>query len=126
MMTVIRQADLDPIATPGGNTGAALATASRGARDVSVIKQRQAPGGLNPEHFHDREETLILLTGEIEIGQGERSDRLQAGDAVIVPAQQPHQVRNTGPDDAEWLLVAPAGIKFFHANGDEASPPWSL
>src|SRR5688572_27785880 len=108
-MTVIRQAELDLIATPGGNAGAALATASRGAREVSVIKQRQAPGGLNPEHYHDREETLILLTGAIEVGQGERSDRLQPGDAVIVPAHQPHQIRNAGPVDAEWLLVAPAG-----------------
>ena len=44
-MTVIRQADLRYIETPGGNYGAAVATSSKGAIDVSIIRQRQAPGG---------------------------------------------------------------------------------
>ena len=125
-MTVIRQSHLDLIETPGGNVGAAIATASRGAREMSVIKQRQQPGGVNPDHYHDREETLILLTGAIEVSQGERNDVLQPGDTVIVAPGQPHRVRNTGAVAAEWLLVAPAGIRFFHANGEQASPPWSL
>jgi quercetin dioxygenase-like cupin family protein len=125
-MTVIRQSQLNLIETPGGNAGAALATASRGAQEVSVIKQRQQPGGVNPDHYHDREETLIVLAGEVEVSQGDQADRLQPGDAVIVAPGQPHRVRNTGAVEAEWLLVAPAGVKFFHANGEQASPPWSL
>ena len=42
-MNVIRKSDLNFIETPGANATAGIATASRGAQDVSVIRQRQQP-----------------------------------------------------------------------------------
>ncbi len=124
MMTVHADA-LEYIETPGGNFGMGVATPSRGATEVSVIRQRQHPGGANPAHTHDREEVMVLLAGKVNVTVGDESVGLVAGDAVIVPAQTPHQIENQGDQPAEWILVAPAGVRFFHASGEEGIPPWS-
>lgn len=124
-MTVISIETLEYIESPNGNAGAAVATASRGAEEISVIRQRQQPGGFNPPHAHDREEVLVLLAGRIEVTVGDDTHALDAGDAIVIPARAAHQLRTTGDEPAEWLLVAPAGYRFYHASGDEASPAWA-
>ena len=124
-MRVIRRHELRDIATPGGNAGAAMATPSRGATEVSVIRQRQQPGGANPAHTHDREEVLVLLAGAITVTQDGVAHAIAAGDTVIIPPRTPHHLENTGDAPAEWLLIAPAGIRFFHADGAEGTPPWA-
>ena len=124
-MKVIRGTDLQFIETPGGNFGRAVATASRGATEVSVIRQRQLPGGVNPSHTHDREEVMVLLAGEVTVAVAEEDVVLGAGDAVIVPPRTSHRIENRGSHAAEWLLVAPAAVRFFHEDGQPGSPPWS-
>jgi quercetin dioxygenase-like cupin family protein len=66
-MTVVHSNELQFIETPGGNFGSGLATPSRGAAEVSVIRQRQQPGGANPPHMHDREEVMVLLAGAVTV-----------------------------------------------------------
>jgi quercetin dioxygenase-like cupin family protein len=124
-MSVVQVDTIEFIDTPNGNAAAAVATASRGASEVSVIRQRQQPGGFNPSHSHDREEVLVLLAGALEVTVDGETRLLHAGDAIIVPAHTDHQLINAGEDPAEWFLVAPAGYRFFHASGEEASPAWS-
>jgi quercetin dioxygenase-like cupin family protein len=92
---------------------------------VSVIRQRQVPGGFNPSHTHDREEVLVLLTGRLDVSVDGMIHALEAGDAVVIRAGEAHQLRNAGDEPAEWLLVAPAGYRFYHASGEEAAPAWS-
>lgn len=124
-MSVIRHEMLEYTETPNGNAALALATASRGTAEVSVIRQRQKPSGFNPPHTHDREEVLVLLEGRLDVTMNDATHTLSAGDAIIIPAHTPHHLRNAGPTNAEWLLVAPAGYRFFHASGEEASPAWA-
>ena len=124
-MTVVRGDEVRFIETPGGNFGGGLATPSRGATEVSVIRQRQRPGGANPAHTHDREEIMVLLTGTVSVVADGQHHSLAPGDVVIVPPGTSHRVENVGADAAEWLLVAPAGVRFFHASGEEGSPPWA-
>lgn len=124
-MPVIHHDALDDIETPNGNTVTALATPSRGACEVSVIRQRQAPDGFNPPHTHDREEVIVLLGGTLEVFIDGSTLRLEAGDTLVVPAHAEHQLRNTGDGTAEWLLVAPSGYRFYHASGEEVSPEWA-
>ena len=124
-MTVVHGGELRFIETPGGNFGSGVATPSRGAREVSVVRQRQQPGGANPEHIHDREEVVVVLAGSITVTAGEQSHLLGPGDAVIIPPRTSHRLENPGGEPAEWLLVAPAGVRFFHATGEEGTPPWA-
>jgi quercetin dioxygenase-like cupin family protein len=56
---------------------------------------------------------------------GDASTALAAGDVLVIPAGTQHQLANAGNDEAEWLLIAPAGIGFFHANGERAEPAWA-
>ncbi|HYH11830.1 MAG TPA: cupin domain-containing protein [Thermomicrobiales bacterium] len=124
-MSIIRHDALQYTDTPNGNAAVAVATASRGATEVSVIRQRQRAGGFNPPHTHDREEVLVLLAGSLDVTMGGETHTLGAGDTVVVPARTEHQLRNVGADTAEWLLIAPAGYRFYHASGEEASPEWA-
>jgi quercetin dioxygenase-like cupin family protein len=124
-MKVVAASDVTLIETPNGNYGGAVGTPSTGAQEVSVIRQRQEPGGYNPPHSHDREEVMAILGGTVIVRTDHGSDTLTGGDAVIIPARTMHRVENAGQDCAEWLLIATTGIRFFHATGEEATPPWS-
>lgn len=124
-MTVVRFDALDFAASPNGNASAPIATTSRDAADVSVIRQRQQPGGFNPSHTHDREEVLVLLDGSLDVTTAGTTHALRAGDSIVIPARTAHQLRNAGDDTAEWLLVAPAGYRFYRESGEDATPDWS-
>lgn len=123
-MLVVRNEELGESGTEG-NLAGGVATPSRGAEEVSVIRQRQVPGAANPPHTHDREEVTVVLSGSVRVTTGEEEAELSAGDALIVPAHTVHQVRTVGDAQAEWLLVAPSGVRFLFADGREVSPPWA-
>lgn len=124
-MIVVREVDSEYMETPGANHTAGIATPSRGAREVSVIRQRQQPGGGNPPHLHDREEVLLVTEGNLEVRIGAKVVILNQGDSLIIPPQTVHQLANAGSTAAEWLLIAPAGIGYFHENGERAEPAWA-
>jgi quercetin dioxygenase-like cupin family protein len=124
-MAVIRGEALVGLETPGGNLTTPLATASRGARHVRVIRQRQAPGGANPLHSHDRQEVLVMCAGTATLTLGDERVELKVGDTAIVPDGTLHRVENSGDVPAEWLLVLPANARFFAADGAEMHPAWA-
>ncbi len=124
-MIIIRSSDIQPTETPGHNFTSGLATASRGATEVSVIRQRQLPGGFNPLHYHDREEIMVMGAGAMTITVADETVTLVTGDTLIVPAYALHQLKNTGSEPAEWLIIALRERRFFSAEGQEAAPPWA-
>jgi quercetin dioxygenase-like cupin family protein len=124
-MQVIRHSGLEAIESPGGNASSAIATPRHGASAVSVIRQRQEPGGHNPPHHHDVEEILLLQRGAVSITVADSTVELSAGDTLIVPALTVHQISNSGAEVAEWLLIAPAGVRFFRPDGEELTPAWT-
>lgn len=123
-MSVIRSADLTAVESPGGNATTPIATPPAGAAEVSVIRQRQQPGGQNPPHSHDREEIIVMVGGWVEISIDGERHQLGPGDAVILPPDVLHQLRNRGGEPADWLLIAPSGIRFFHADTSPVIPTW--
>lgn len=124
-MKLIKASQTEPIASPNGNQGAALATPATGAGQVSVIRQRQQPGGFNPPHSHPNEEVMVQLAGTVAVTAGSASLELGPGDTLIIPAGTLHRVENRGAVEAEWLIIAAAGTRFFHENGEEAHPAWA-
>ena len=125
MVTVVRHDEVQLQETPGQNRSGGIATRSRGASEVSVIRQRQMPGGDNPAHLHDREEVMIVAAGRVAVTVAADRLDLGPGDTLIVPPHTPHRVTNAGSEAAEWLIVAPAGIRFFKADGTDADPAWA-
>ena len=122
---LVRGKDVTLVQTPGGNATSGLATPSRGAAEVSVIRQRQVSGGQNPPHLHDREEVMVMREGMVTVTVGTERFALASGDTMIVPPQTAHQIENTGAVEAEWLLIAPAGVGFFRPDGEELRPEWA-
>jgi len=121
-MTMVRAADVEMVETPGENHTGGVATPRQQAKEVLVLRQRQEPGGANPVHCHDREEVMIQLDGVASVTVDDEEVELAAGDAMIVPAGAPHQITNRGTARAEWLLVAPAHLRFYRADGEEIRP----
>src|SRR5580658_1649366 len=95
-----------------------------------LIDMHIPPGGGPPPHRHDFEETFTLLEGEIDfIFRGEKH-AARGGETIHVPANAPHQFRNSSPQAARMLCIcSPAGPeKFFLELGvpvatRTASPP---
>lgn len=83
----------------------------------AMIEQRHPPGRGAPVHYHQREaESLYVLEGEYAILLDGRSFRLNAGEAVTVPAGVPHAFLNKGPGVTRLLVtVVPAGIEEYLA-----------
>ena len=121
----VRGYEIDPSGMEGFFAGA-LATPSRGASEVSVVRQRQEPGAVGPPHLHDREEVMVQLSGSARVVVEEEVFELSPGDALVVPADAEHRVEGVGDSGGEWLIVAPAGVRFFPpADGREISPSWA-
>ncbi len=81
------------------------------AVSVSLIKSAELQllrvvlraGGVLPAHWVSGECTIQCLTGSVQLAAGEQQLDLEAGDVVLVPRQQPHELRSPHEDSA--LLV---------------------
>jgi quercetin dioxygenase-like cupin family protein len=73
------------------------------------------PGGGPPPHIHEREdETYYLLEGTLTVRVGDRTLFAAPGDCVHLPRGIAHSFRNTGNQNAKFLVTAtPAGIERF-------------
>src|SRR5215472_595307 len=89
------------------------------------------PGGGPPPHLHQREEeTFYLQQGSLTVQVGGENLHASPGDFVYLPRGIMHCFKNTGNDDAKFLMVAtPAGLENFFAEGfypvadPSAAPP---
>ncbi len=80
-----------------------------------LIDMHIPPGGGPPPHRHDFEETFILLDGDMEATFRGKKMTVRAGESLHIPANAPHQFRNTSAGPVRMLCIcAPAGQeKFF-------------
>ena len=75
-----------------------------------LIDMHIPPGGGPPPHRHDFEESFTVLAGEIEVTFRGATAVLHAGETANIPANAPHQFRNTTEHPARLLCIcAPAG-----------------
>jgi len=64
-------------------------------------------GETNVRHVHDDVEKIYyFITGSAEIDCGPWRKGVEAGDFLFFPAAIPHQIRNTGLVDLEFIVVA--------------------
>ena len=67
-------------------------------------------GGGPPSHRHDFEEMFTLLDGELEFTFRGETETVRAGSTVNIPANAPHQFKNTSGKTAHMLcMCTPAG-----------------
>jgi mannose-6-phosphate isomerase-like protein (cupin superfamily) len=68
------------------------------------------PPGRAPDHFHNYEEVLVILSGVGRMWTGEAHTPIACGSCIYLPKGQVHCVENTGDDELRLLGVFyPAG-----------------
>lgn len=100
----INETPLGPVAMDGvsGVTMAVMAGRADGAPNFALRQFRVEPGGHTPQHSHDYEHEVFVVSGEGDVLlDGERRP-IRAGDVILVPADHEHQFRSA-PDADEPL-----------------------
>jgi quercetin dioxygenase-like cupin family protein len=99
-----------------GDTYTILVSGKDTAGRFCLIDMHIPPGGGPPPHRHDFEETFVLLEGEVEATFRGSKTVVRAGETIHIPANAPHQFRNTSNTLARMLCTcSPAGQEEFFA-----------
>jgi len=79
-----------------------------GGYPFEIELSRVPPGAINcPFHAHAAQwEFYLILSGSGELRAGETVSAIAAGDTFVCPPGEPHQLRNTGPDDLLYYVIA--------------------
>jgi len=91
---------------------------------LGLVEATVPPGGGPIAHAHTRaDEAFYVLSGELEILDGERTFVARAGDFVFIPRGVRHRFKNTGVHSARTLFMfTPAGEEGVFRYGDEPQP----
>ena len=90
-----------------------------------LFVQRGAPGMGPPPHSHDWDESMYILSGEVELGVGGETRLCGAGALAHVPAGTPHWYRFVS--DGEILSVTSRlGASRFFAKVDRNDPETTI
>ena len=100
---VLRPSDMPMADRGGGARTIPLVTPGVGARQLINGITLIGPGARIPHHFHNCEESVIVLEGDAVAVVDGTEHRLQAGDTTWIPANLPHFFRN--PSDTDTLRI---------------------
>ncbi len=105
-MSVFRN-DQNQIHSLHGNHVAGVATPTTGAQQVEMWRGRMDANSATPPHSHDTEEVVLFLKGSGRATVGDHELRYQAGDTLILPAGQVHQI--FAETENEFISAMPIG-----------------
>ncbi len=123
-MYVIAHGQLDRHAIPGIQhrtvIGRALGTEAFEAWDQTV-----APGAGTPPHRHDCEEAVVVLHGSGTVMVGGKSEPFAAPCTLVLPADVPHQIVNSGSEPLHIIgIFAASPAKALTPDGQPLPLPW--
>ncbi len=102
-----------------------VASPTQGATDqLSVWRVEMRPGQRGPRHVVDSEQIWHVLAGEADVAVGDRTIRLQAGDAFVLPAMAERQISAV---TALQVVACGLGGAVVSVPGEEAprgTPAW--
>ncbi|MYR35552.1 cupin domain-containing protein [Nocardiopsis alba] len=108
-----------------GDTYTIKATGAMTGGALSFVEATVPPGAGPRPHIHHREdEAYYVLSGELEVLDGERTFIAGPGDFVFIPRGTVHRFKNVGVHTAKMVfLFTPAGFEeFFLEAGYPARP----
>ena len=91
-----------------------------------LMKGEVGPGVFVPLHRHEDRETFYIVSGELEVWDGDEWKLLKAGDTADVPGNQKHSWRNLSGETATLLIVSTVKMgEFFNEVGQpvDSVPP---
>jgi quercetin dioxygenase-like cupin family protein len=120
-MSVFRS-DQNQVHSLHGNHIAGVATSTSGARQVEMWRGRMDANSATPPHSHDTEEVILFLAGSGRAIVDEREVRYEAGDTLVLPAGQVHQIFAETP--CEFVSAMPIGGTVKLPDGVIIDLPW--
>lgn len=105
-----------------GNHIVGVATPTSGAAQVEMWMGRMDAAAATPPHAHDTEEVVFFLKGSGRATVGDSEVRYQAGDTLILPPQQVHQI--FAETDSEFVSAMPLGGTVRLPDGAVLDLPW--
>lgn len=116
----------EPVPTPiPGVAHRTLAGAEHGLERLAVWLQHIDAGGATPPHRHDCEEVVLVQAGEGTLIMHDRRQTFRAGDTLIVPPNELHQILNTGAQPLQLLAaLSTAVVEVRLPDGTPLPLPW--
>ena len=113
-MLIINRDKANIINTPHGSEIRPLMDRTISAiQKCSLAEEVLPPGAAVGRHFHrETEEIYYILSGTGEMTVGEDTSEVSAGDAVYIPVNNVHTLKNTGTEPMKIMLVCGAAHSF--------------
>lgn len=92
-----------------GVTGRVLIGSADGADNFCMRVFEVEPGGFTPRHVHEWEHEIFVHSGRGEVYSGGVWNALLPGDAVFIPGNEEHQLRNSGSELFVFVCLIPSG-----------------
>lgn len=103
-----------------------LAAPSQGSKQVATWKVSLIDGGVSPVHVIDKDQVWMPITGSFEFTVDGETERISAGQALVVPAGSVRQFRSIG-EPLEALVAMQAGALVSLPGVEGANPvPWAV
>ena len=120
-MPIFRK-DQNEIHSLQGNHSAGVATPASGAQQVEMWHGRMDANSATPPHSHNTEEVVLFLKGSGRATVGDTEVTYQAGDTLILPPGQVHQI--FAETESEFVSAAPIGGVVSLPDGAVIDLPW--
>lgn len=101
------------------------ATPRTGSKELCAWRGEIPAGTKAPAHTVNREEIFHLLSGELLITLDGRTDRITAGDTLIVNPGATLTVENPTTEIAISWVTTSIGLEAELADGTRLTPPWA-
>ncbi|MEV6296481.1 cupin domain-containing protein [Streptomyces sp. NPDC004059] len=101
------------------------ATPLTGSKELCAWRGEIPAGTKAPAHTVNREEIFHLLVGELLITLDGRTERIGAGDTVIVNPGTTFAVENPTDHTALSWVTTSVGLQAELADGTRITPPWA-
>jgi mannose-6-phosphate isomerase-like protein (cupin superfamily) len=113
-MLIVNRNEAKIINTPHGSEIRPLVDRTTSAIEKCSLAEEILPvGAAVGRHFHkETEEIYYILSGAGEMTVGEETREVSAGDAVFIPRNHVHTLKNTGTEPIKLLLVCGAAHDF--------------
>lgn len=122
-MKLVRKSQAPTFQLPG-LTVTGLASPRRGASETCVWLISIAPGTPGFPHTVTREEIFVALSGAAVVTVDGEDQKLEPGDAVIVPAHRTFSLANPGGEPFQAMVTFPVGGQAVTGEG-AFTPPWA-
>ncbi|MER6224689.1 cupin domain-containing protein [Streptomyces sp900105755] len=123
-MPVVRSAEATTHEIHGARF-VSYATPRTGSKELCAWRGEIPAGTRAPAHTVNREEILHLLVGELLITVDGRTDRVRAGDTVIVNPGATLALENPTDHTALTWVTTSVGLEAELADGSRLVPPWA-